>query len=172
MRYMHINKKLKVRSHFSFDDTLILLSSILEKPKKHAFVLKKYTKGRVDIDQVYFYRSQVMFGNPYKPVFSGRLYERDGQVFLEGKFTVHIIGKILFTLFTTSVTVMIGYAILSMYIDNSMNFDQLMTLIQVCIVFISAGVFSLLFGSFLANDDVTYLSSKINELLSFGVVNK
>ena len=160
-------KTLEISTKLGFEDAIGSLQKMISKSGGSSLILEKRTRGYVSSKKVYLYRSQTMFGNPYKPVFVGKVVKEQDNVILKGSFTTYIFGKILLTVWIVLVSAMVGFMVLDTYINNHSDFNStLITAIGIYIVFVLAGVCSMFFGRFQAGDDIEYLSNKIREALN------
>jgi hypothetical protein len=117
--------------------------------------------GRVKETGVSLQRAIPFVGNSFKPFFTGRFEERDGKVALVGQFRMLMFVRIFLSIWFGFAVVWTIMATASVIIHHS---DPSLLLAGLAVVF--CGLTILIFGKWLARNDIAWLSAVIQRALS------
>lgn len=118
--------------------------------------------GRVSAQRVVLQRVIPMFGNSFKPFFVGRFVEREGRVFLVGRFRMLWLVRIFMAVWLGAVAVGTVFVATSSRASIHWRDHQFIA----GAVMLGAGVALLGFGRWLSRNDPAWLSRMIKDALS------
>ncbi len=121
-------------------------------------LFKESAVGTVTAKRVSLQRVIPMIGNSFKPFFVGSFVERDGRVFLTGRFTMHWFAKAFFTLWFL-------VALLAAVVATPSLISHQQWFALAPLLMLGAGVAILSFGRWLSRKDPVWLSSVITGAL-------
>jgi hypothetical protein len=155
-------------SDYPLEESVERLAGIVKESVFCAFTKQKLV-GEVSSDLVYFRRVMPFFEIlTFKPYFTGAFHIKEGKVVLSGNFSIHWSARIFLVLWS-------GLCILWTYIGigeySSNKFESIF--ISIFFVFMLLGGFVVVrFGQWFYRGDKVWISKRISEALSHGVVEK
>ena len=158
-------------SNFSLEESVIHLK---ENTKRSVFssLFKQKAAGKVSASKVRLQRVIPFFGNSFKPILVGKFKEKNGKVYLEGKFTTFLLSKIFmtvwfsFALFGTALAIIQVARTFANQTDR-LPFEALLFPVG-GITFIGVGVLFIKLCWRLSVKDIGYLKKVVVEALTKG----
>jgi len=118
--------------------------------------------GSVKKNGVSLQRNIPMVGNSFKPFFRGRFIERDGKVYLTGRFTMHWLVKIFMTIWFGAI---LSGTLLSLFQAMVKQKMELVTFALAPMGMLVFGVALVWVGKWFARNDIEWLSAVISKAL-------
>lgn len=135
----------------------------------HESAVGPVTESRVRLQRVIPF-----FGNSFKPIFAGAFRQKQGRVFLEGRFTMFLFSKVFMTIWLTFAlmwTIVAVLVVLRVVRDDPGRLGGGSATLLFPIIglgFFVVGIVFIRFCWWLSRSDIAYLSSVIQQALAQG----
>lgn len=164
IKYLYGSIPFEVQSDFDIEESILKLSKIVSSIPYPINELR--IRGFVSKNRISFRKTIPFIQNSFKPIFVGKLVKIEDCVVLKGKFSVHWLTRLFYTIVWLFLVTVAFLPIIGYLINKDNNFISVMTMFFVGLCMWVASVGLVVLGRRFSRNDTKYLSDIVKQTLS------